>query len=245
MLHLTALLSENDVWHARAGGLPLTREVKFAGEEGQLSAAAAVLRSMTVADGEYPRGAIESVYFDSPGLDAYRAKENGDLFKRKIRIRWYDVPGRPAAPTAFLEIKDRVGAARDKFRRAFPADPDFLRKAPLTDPGWMRILEREGAAAGVALPRDWAPVLTVRYDRERFLCPLTRSRISLDYHIECTRANPERLPSGGSWRTRAIVCEAKSATVRHWPWNEALYQLGMRASSFSKFGLLMEHFLEG
>lgn len=234
---------ESRLWHSSPDGTPLVRETKTAGRRTHLRQAAAILRSMALEDERYPRGVVESVYFDGPGLDAYREKANGDLFKRKVRIRWYSVPGRPDATTAFLEIKDRAGAGRAKARVAFAADPVFLRTAPLGDRRWTDLLRRRCMEAGIDVPDDRAPSIAVRYSRLRFTCPLTGARISLDYGIEASRVN-NALLRGGPLGLDAIVCEAKSATARHWPWDAPLRQIGMRPASFSKYGALVSRLIE-
>ncbi|MEW6217561.1 MAG: polyphosphate polymerase domain-containing protein [Candidatus Bipolaricaulota bacterium] len=49
---------------------------------------------------------VRSVYFDSPGLICYHAKENGGPIRQKYRVRTYDEPG---AAARFLERKARQG----------------------------------------------------------------------------------------------------------------------------------------
>ena len=52
-------------------------------------------------------------------LALYAEKRNGDYFKRKVRLRWYDDPRAVKGDTpmaAFFEIKRKYGALRRKER---------------------------------------------------------------------------------------------------------------------------------
>ncbi|MCA8975151.1 MAG: polyphosphate polymerase domain-containing protein [Planctomycetes bacterium] len=66
---------------------------------------------------------VASLYFDTPGLDCYRNKIDGLLFRRKLRIRIY--PDAPNAP-AFVEIKQRINRTVQKRRLAMTL-PDAYR----------------------------------------------------------------------------------------------------------------------
>lgn len=206
------------------------------------------LRAYCMPDPKFPEGELESIYFDDARLSSYREKANGDSLKRKVRIRWYRTGGagdeiRPA----FLEIKDRIGAARDKVRFPFSAPIADLERRHLSDGFYVSLLVEQSECAGFPISRTLVPSVAIRYKRHRFVCPVTHSRVSVDYGIVCTRANCNLFPyaTGEPVPLAVAICEAKSATARAWPFGEALMRLGLRMESFSKYGYFVEHMLQG
>lgn len=225
---------------------PLVRERKFVSDRADPLAAAELLRAWAAPDPEFPEGELESVYFDTPALDARRQKADGDATKRKVRLRWYRGPvpagGRRAA---WLEVKDRIGSARDKARHRAECDAAWLDGAPLADPDWTALLARLAGEAGFALGDGLLPTVAIRYRRSRLVCPATGSRLSVDRAISCPRANDALLPFAGPLDCPCTVVEAKSAVAWDWPFAPALARLGFRAESFSKYGYFLERILQG
>ena len=225
---------------------PLERERKWVGDAAWASLAHGVLGAWAEADAEHPEGELESVYFDTPDLLAWREKANGDSLKRKIRIRWYREGGLPSRCRAWLEVKDRIGSARKKMRHAFTADGTFLDTAPLESAGWKALLEKTMAETGWGMDvTPLLPAVSIRYRRRRYRCPATGSRLSVDHAIECPRANAGLLPFAGPMACPHSVCETKSAVADRWPFAGDLMRLGFRLRSFSKFGYFMEKLLDG
>ena len=199
-------------------------------------------------DPEHPAGVLESVYFDTPDFRSHAEKTDGGATKRKIRIRWY--PDSPVAAdgtrTAFLEVKDRIGSARDKARFVFRHDAGFLENARLEDPEWIAVLEGALRAASFAFSAaPYVPSAAIRYERARFVCPATQSRLSVDSRIRCTRANAASVPLAGPMACPVVVVEAKSSVARSWPFGDALQRLGFRLSGFSKYGYFMDRLRAG
>ncbi len=109
---------------------------------------------------------VRSVYFDSPGLICYHAKESGGLIRQKYRVRTYDEPGSAAC---FLERKARRGQVYRK------------EKARLTD-AWLACLAARdvlGSAGGCpsVLQRllylmdrhAFVPMVLIAYEREAYV----------------------------------------------------------------------------
>ena len=227
---------------------PLVRETKWVSGRALPAVAESVVAACAEPDPVHPAGELESVYFETPGLDSWREKADGDALKRKVRVRWYR--GGAAGPRGripvFLEIKDRIGSARDKARTAFEWDGDFLESAPLSDPGFAALLRAGAEAGGFALPlAALRPAVSIRYRRSRWICPATGSRLSVDSGVRCTRANETFLPFAGPLESPVCVVEAKSAVARAWPFSEALVRAGFRMCSFSKYGHFVERILAG
>lgn len=228
----------------RAPG-PLVRERKFVSDRANPRAAVSYMAAWAAPDPEFPEGELESVYFDTPDLEAARAKADGDARKRKVRLRWYR--GGPAAArrAAWLEIKDRVGSARDKARCRVECDAPFLDDAPLSDPRWRVLLGSLCAEAGFPLGEGLYPTVSIRYKRARFVCPETGSRLSVDWDISCPRANGDAVPFASALPCPLAVVEAKSATAWDWPFADGLSALGFHAESFSKYGYFLERLVHG
>jgi hypothetical protein len=85
-----------------------------------------LLSHICLRDSKYPRGRINSLYFDTPDLDYFQKSGDGNYEREKIRIRWYDNPsnqsvlsqveGQGMVPV-YLELKSKKGFASRKQRR--------------------------------------------------------------------------------------------------------------------------------
>ena len=226
----------------------LVREVKFVSDRAVAEMAADLVAAFSVPDAKFPVGVLESVYYDTPDFCSHSEKTDGDALKRKIRVRWYrDVaPGRAGTRRVFLEVKDRIGSARDKSRFDFEWDANFLDNAPLDDPGFLDLLGTGFRKAGWTLsPASRIPSVSIRYRRRRFFCPASKSRLSVDSSIECTRANAQTIPFASPMVCPLIVVEAKSDSVRTWPFAEALNRMGFRICGFSKYGYFLDRLRAG
>ena len=225
---------------------PLVRERKFVSDRADPLAAVALLRAWAAPDPRFPEGELESVYFDTPALDAWRQKADGDATKRKVRLRWYRGPAPVSGlRPAWLEVKDRIGSARDKARHRAECDAAWVEGAPLSDPGWTALLARLSAEAGFPIGDGLFPTVAIRYRRARFVCPATGSRLSVDHAIACPRANDALLPFAGPLDCPCTVVEAKSAEAWDWPFGADLARMGFRMESFSKYGYFLERILQG
>lgn len=228
---------------------PLVRESKYVAEWAAPESVSALLGAYSEPDPAHAEGEIESVYWDTRGLASFAEKANGDSLKRKVRLRWYrdTPPSSDGRRVAFFEVKDRIGAARDKVRAVIRWDAGFLDSAPLCDPAFADLLRVGADAAGFGfLPLGaLVPVVSIRYRRRRFVCPATDSRLSVDWNLSCPRANRDVFPLSIPLGTPEVVVEAKSSGVRAWPFGPALVRAGFRLCSFSKFGLFLSKLNDG
>jgi hypothetical protein len=213
-------------------------ESKFVGRADLESVVLAWLRHLCLPDPTHPDAIVSSLYYDTPSLDAYREKLNGDFIKTKCRLRWYDpeLSADPSLRRAFLEIKHKIGRGRRKTRVQLEVDRNWLETAGLDDPGFLQILSPHSAALGERLPAGLAPAAVVRYRRRRFICPFTLSRVCLDTAIGFERINERLLPRLGPSVLGAIVVEIKGGGRVRIPWMPHLHDAGMRERSYSKYG---------
>ncbi len=226
----------------------LIGELKYVGNETLADYAIALLESGCLPDPEFPLGQINSIYFDTPHQSAFTDKLNGDNLKTKVRIRWYGTHSEhsPAEDIpAFLEIKHRIGSARMKNRRPVSAPARWIREVPLDDPSLSAFLYRHIGLFDEALPPRLIPSICITYERRRYVCPRTGSRLAVDRHIRAGRINPAMLPTVTGVRLNWALCEFKSHGGTPPPWGFALYRAGFRLRSFSKYGECMNQALNG
>ena len=225
-------------------------ERKFVAPAEAWAGALAALSLHCVPESVHPRGIVESIYFDDEWFSSYWEKTDGDSYKRKVRLRWYAEEGddachAPGEIQAFLDVKDRIGALREKRHIAFRADAELLTRAPLRDPALRDLLQREVRTAGLPISETLVPTIGIRYCRHRFVCPCTGAKINLDSEICSPRANSDLFPGTAHLTSGRIVCEAKAGTIQEYPWGDSLMRMGFRSQSFSKYGLFMEIHIQG
>jgi len=119
-------------------------------------------------DGSY---ALTSLYYDSPNLRCYWEKEHGIKFRRKLRIRRYEIGNVFTEETpVFLEIKQRVDRVTQK-RRALLSYGEALRlcndrQIPEHAPEDQAVIEEIYA---FLWQHNLRPISIVRYDRQAFI----------------------------------------------------------------------------
>ncbi|MGB4046648.1 MAG: VTC domain-containing protein [Kiritimatiellia bacterium] len=225
----------------------LTNELKFVGHPALAADAIGLLAATCLPDPLYPVGYIHSIYFDTLLRDFWAAKKEGDHLKQKVRIRWYGTDGPPqnAEIPAFIEVKNRIGSARDKSRIKISAPAPWIQDVPLEDPSVTAFLYQHAPKLMEPIPMSLVPVICISYARRRYVCPLTGSRIALDTQIRAERLNATQFPAIHHVQVEQIVCEFKNQGKTLPDWVEQLYSLGLRLRSFSKFGECMNQILHG
>jgi hypothetical protein len=164
----------------------------------------------------------ETIYFDTPGLDAYLMAARSRPQRVKVRTRSYLDSG-----VCHLEVKakNREGAtikyrtphrfeSRDRFTSR---DLAFISE---TDP------------SGLARDR-LEPVLTVRYVRTTLVDPGLRARVTIDTELEAVDRHGRAVSPGGF-----VIVETKSE--RHaTPFDRRLWVRHVRPLKMSKYCTLM------
>ena len=216
-------------------GSSLEREIKYVVPAGK----ALLLRSMVSAlcrpDTKYPAATVFTIYFDTPDLALLSEKINSDYLKTKVRLRWYSTAVPQGATGTFLEIKSRVGALRHKVRVETPLSVAMIRDLPLDHPALLDVLELT-RQLGVPVPPRLMPALLLRYERYRFVEPVSGSRISVDTDIEALRGNPRLVGNAFRDRLPVAVVEVKGAGADLPRLLHPLIHLGARRASLSKYG---------
>ncbi len=226
----------------------LSKERKFIAPAMKAPLALDLVRHYCMPDARFPVGRIASIYYDSPRLLAYRDKIEGDNLKKKVRVRWYAQPDQATSSdrvAAFIECKHRLGSCRFKHRTSLTLDYSTLDRAPLDDPFFATLPSQVRDWNDDVLPLDLLPVVCIRYERRRFYCPRTDTRVALDTAIHVDRVNRNLVPNANVPAIDLVVCEFKDAGQHDLPWVHTLCKAGFRLKSFSKYGTSVERLLNG
>lgn len=216
------------------------RELKFSLPASRVHIARRRLERLCRRDPKFPSAIVWTIYYDTPALDSLGEKLNSDYLKRKIRVRWYsDLNGRVTGP-AFVEAKLRVGTRRSKERARLPYPAEELATWDLQDPrllGFPLMLRDKGI-----LGQDsWQPVMLIRYRRDRFIEPLSNSRVSLDADISAAAVNRRLVSAIDLSPLATAVFEVKGASDELPVALRSMLPLGLHKRSFSKFLVVYAH----
>ena len=214
-------------------------ELKFTIDGRDVTAVRRWLESVCRPDPHFPVGIVRSIYFDTPELHSLREKINSDYLKTKIRLRWYEVPGRPVG-RSFLEAKFRIGSRRFKVRLETRYSGSWLAGTALRAQA-LRHIPQKLRPAGVPVPSELCPILLIRYTRHRFIDPAAGVRISLDADISVPAVNQELLPRAAPVPLHTAVVEVKGQARELPPVIRSLADLGGRKTSFSKYRACYDH----
>jgi hypothetical protein len=219
---------------------PGERELKFSLAASRAHLARRWLDQFCVRDPEFPQAIVWTAYYDTPGLLSLGEKINSDYLKRKIRVRWYsDLEGRATGP-AFVEAKSRIGNRREKARARLEQTADDLATWDLQDRRWLAFPLRL-QDLGVHARDLWQPIMLIRYHRDRFVEPLSRSRVSLDSDIAAVAVNPSFVAGFDRSPLGTVVLEVKGTGDELPMALHTLLRLGARQTAFSKFLALYAH----
>ncbi len=163
-------------------------ERKFFIAPEKVGLAYAFIRQFCRSDAEYPKGIINSLYFDDSDLDQHERSVSGDFTKDKVRVRWYGETEElaPEVPV-FLELKSRRGFASSKKRERFEVANHTLNVENL-NLGIIdkTLLDHSLMKLGHFPEKPLQPIILVAYSRYRFTEMSTGVRVSLDYDISST-----------------------------------------------------------
>ncbi len=163
----------------------------------------------------------ESVYFDTPALDAYHAAAQGRRRRFKVRTRTYLDAG-----VTVLEVKVQGGRG-ETVKHRMPYEGADRRR--LTADGAAFVFEHVGAA-GVSL---LAPGLVTSYRRTTLVDPAAGMRLTCDADLVCTSAHGPSVALSGR-----VLLETKSLGLSTAA-DRFLWSTGHRPETLSKYCLGM------
>ena len=185
-------------------------------------------------DPGFPRGIVSSIYYDTPAGAYIFEKLNSDYLKTKIRLRWYTDPTNPRVDgVAFLEGKYRVGRCREKvhLQTSFPGA--WVSSLPLHDPR-LRAIPHRLRTEGYPVDPGVVPLIMVRYERFRFIEPVSGARVSLDRDICAPAWNRLVFRPAAPAHLQMAVAEVKGRVDSLPPVLYGLITRGGRKAAFSK-----------
>jgi hypothetical protein len=186
----------------------------------------------------FEQSTICSIYFDTASRQSFREKEASDHRKTKYRLRWYaDAQGVPLKGPAFMEIKEKQGAARRKHRIPLHIPAAQLADTPLTDPLFEGLFQRCAAHGAPKPDVTLRPMLELRYERRRYRHAIFPETFCLDSNIRCKRVHPASLPQAHGRPLDFCIFEQKGSSQHPQPILQALPRFGARRASFSKYFL--------
>jgi hypothetical protein len=190
----------------------------------------------------YPFEQINSLYFDTPGLDQYEGSESGDLAKNKVRLRWYGQNGHDnGMQTVFIELKSRIGFASTKQRRAIsvPANklsPDNLNQGIISQTLLLETL----AGFGFFPVGPLQPIVAISYFRHRFTEPAAGQALALDSRISSRAIAPLLAEGQASIEIPGAVLEIKGTNMELPEGLRKLRMLDMDWGRFSKYAACID-----
>jgi len=202
------------------------------------------LHHTCVADPVYPLNLITSLYLDTPELDSYYECLNGDIYKNKVRVRWYDQPAVDRDVPVYIELKSKRGFHTVKQRRQVKVPDSALGEGKIA--GIVNQVEMKTILPELGyIPRkQLRPLIVISYRRYRFREPL--SGVSLTYDLEIASWMVEQ--SIAIWAPRlelqTTVLEIKGGTMALPSSLRGLRSIDLRWSAFSKYAKCLESHLE-
>jgi hypothetical protein len=229
----------------------MEHEIKFIFSNHRAHLIAQWLKQTCSPDQNFPYNIVSSIYYDTRDWQFLANKINSDYYKTKVRIRWYREPAENGENgVAFIELKNKIGAGRQKMRLEAPYSSEWFSKASLDDPKFLDIpifLKSQGAL----LEYPVYPVFLVRYERYRFIDLYSGTRVCVDYNISTPKVNKHflsTLPSLGHVSQNPLVSQLRTAVIEvkgvvdHLPTTLGhLVSMGCKKSSFSKYLACYQH----
>lgn len=210
-------------------------ELKFIISNSKSSQVLSWLRKTCKKDTEYPVAMISSIYYDTHQWKYLNEKINSDYLKTKVRLRWYsDLDYRNHSEITFLEAKFKIGSKREKIRLNTSYTGEQIASTNLENPELINIpvaLKEQSSVIKYPL----LPTFQISYKRERFIDPLSGSRICFDYDISAPRTNIHMIPNTNHFQIETAVFEIKGNNDEL-PYSlYPLTDMGCVKSSFSKY----------
>ena len=192
-------------------------------------------------DPDYAEGLISSIYFDTSDFRLLNEKLASDYLKTKIRLRWYSNLAKDVTyPTVFLEIKNKIGSARQKKRLALTVASQWILGHGLEDPAYLAF-NQEVARQGCSLYQPLHPVLQISYRRSRYIDPLSGARLAVDGDIHVARINRRMVNDFRPSFLPVAVFECKEKTGILPDWLQQVNAFGGRKAAFSKYSECYAH----
>lgn len=221
-------------------------ERKFFVPPAKMPFARSLLSHICLRDGKYPRGIINSLYFDTPDLDHFQKSDDGNYERNKIRIRWYDNPSDQQADVpVYLELKSKKVFASRKQRKKILVPSERLNRIRANNTiinGNM--ISATLSAFGYFSDKHLLPVILIAYERFRFTEILTGTRVSFDWRINSSLTVQSLGHRRASLMLEGGIIEIKGPSMEIPKSLHSLSILGIDWTRFSKYAGCLESQME-
>ncbi len=182
----------------------------------------------------YFESTICNLYYDTPDWKLIRASLDHPVYKEKLRLRSYGVPGKDSK--VFLELKKKYEDLVYKRRETFllSSAEDFVRR-----PEPFSQITREIEYV-IGFYRELQPAMAIFYERHSYVgasdpslrITFDRDILYRDYDLDLSRGiyGERALPIG------TVLMEVKCAGAMPLWLCRSLSELGIKKTSFSKYG---------
>ena len=202
------------------------------------------LHHACVADPVYPLNLITSLYFDTPELDSYYECLDGDIYKNKVRIRWYDQPATDQDVPAYVELKSKRGFNTVKQRKQVKVPGVALGESNVTGIVSQLELERALQESGYVPRKQLRPLILISYRRYRFRERQSGMSLTYDLGIASTMVEGSIAIWAPQLELQTTVLELKGGTMALPPVFQGLQSIAPRWSAFSKYAKCLESHLQ-
>jgi hypothetical protein len=204
-----------------------------------------LMNHICLPDGKYPKGTINSLYFDTPDLEHYQKSDDGDYERHKIRVRWYDKPAAEGQVPVYLELKSKKGFASNKKRRKFLVPAEKLSRFRCGDTILNNnIILQTLAEFNYFSEAPLLPVIMISYERLRFVEILTGIRMSFDWLIRSSMTGSISGQSHSTLTLKGAIIEIKGPKAEIPLSLRALHNTCIDWSRFSKYAGCIESHME-
>ena len=121
---------------------------------------------------------VRSIYFDSPDDEDYYDKQGGEMIRKKLRLRIYDID----SDIAKMEIKGKYDY--HQLKESLVINKEIAKR--IIDGDYSDLLKMDVDLAKkiyVLLQRGYRPKVIIEYDRAAYITTTT-TRITFDYNIK-------------------------------------------------------------
>ncbi len=181
----------------------------------------------------YPPRLVNSVYFDTHGLDSFNDHIAGVPVRRKLRYRWYGA-NLLTAQNGQVEVK--IKSENVGWKLIEKLSPDF----PLQNNSWASLMDEfRAAASGVVkeLLSVSRPVLLTVYHREYYVSANGKVRLTIDSNLKGYDQYFASRPNINFCHRvdEQVILEIKSAVSQAAELADILSHFPVRAGRYSKF----------
>jgi hypothetical protein len=202
------------------------------------------LQHTCLPDPVYPRNLVNSLYLDTPDMDSFYQCLNGDIYKNKIRLRWYNRPDKDKEVLAYIEMKSKKGFFTGKKRQPVKIPGAFLTGHGITGAFLQSEIERALPELGYTSYKPLHPAIIISYRRSRFLDPLSGASIAYDQQISSQMVGAGAAIFAPALELQTTVLEIKNHSMTTPPAILGLRDIDLGWSAFSKYARCLESHFE-